>query len=111
MKIRIFSIFLLTLVGSNAGVASVLSENGDSGTAAMIGMETNAGTITLKARVSGSASQELLGEKPEKNDTGSLITDHLMQVPIPAAAWLFASALIGLVVVSRRRDPIDRPET
>jgi hypothetical protein len=35
---------------------------------------------------------------------GALISDDLSAVPIPAAAWLFGSALVGLVVVARRRD-------
>jgi len=35
--------------------------------------------------------------------TGSLISDDFTPVPLPAAAWLFASALIGLTVVARRR--------
>jgi len=35
---------------------------------------------------------------------GSLISDDLTAVPLPAAAWLFGSALMGLTVVARRRD-------
>ena len=35
---------------------------------------------------------------------GSLISDDLTAVPLPPAAWLFASALVGLTVVARRRD-------
>ncbi len=35
---------------------------------------------------------------------GSLISDDLTAVPLPAAAWLFGSALVGLTAVARRRD-------
>ncbi len=35
---------------------------------------------------------------------GDLISEDLSAVPIPAAAWLFASALTGLTIVARRRD-------
>jgi len=35
---------------------------------------------------------------------GSLISDDLTAVPLPPAAWLFVSALVGLTVVARRRD-------
>jgi len=35
---------------------------------------------------------------------GSLISDDLTAVPLPAAAWLLGSALMGLTVVARRRD-------
>jgi hypothetical protein len=35
--------------------------------------------------------------------TGSLISDDFTPVPLPAAAWLFASALVGLVAVGRRK--------
>jgi hypothetical protein len=43
--------------------------------------------------------EDLDGEK-----VGTLISDDLSAVPLPAAAWLFGSALVGLVVVARRRD-------
>lgn len=36
---------------------------------------------------------------------GSLNSGDLTAVPIPAAAWLFVSALVGLTVVARRSDP------
>jgi hypothetical protein len=36
--------------------------------------------------------------------TGSHISDDFSTVPLPAAAWLFGSALVGMVVVARRRD-------
>jgi hypothetical protein len=35
---------------------------------------------------------------------GSLVSDDLTAVPLPPAAWLFVSALVGLTVVARRRD-------
>jgi hypothetical protein len=38
------------------------------------------------------------------NKVGSLISDDLTAVPLPAAVWLFGSALMGLTVVARRRD-------
>ena len=37
------------------------------------------------------------------NPMGLLITGTLSAVPLPAAAWLFGSALLGLVVVARRK--------
>ena len=43
--------------------------------------------------------EDLQGKK-----IGSLISDDLTAVPLPAAAWLLGSALIGLVVVARRTD-------
>jgi hypothetical protein len=43
--------------------------------------------------------EDLAGKK-----VGSLISDDLTAVPLPAAVWLFGSALMGLTVVARRRD-------
>jgi hypothetical protein len=37
------------------------------------------------------------------NKVGSLISDDFSTVPIPAAAWLFGSALFGLIGVARRK--------
>lgn len=36
-------------------------------------------------------------------NTGSVITVDVQPVPLPAAAWLFGSALLGMITVSRRR--------
>ena len=35
--------------------------------------------------------------------TGSVLTVDVAPVPLPAAAWLFGSALLGIVTISRRR--------
>jgi len=42
-----------------------------------------------------------LSSSPGANGT----TGYASQVPIPAAAWLFGSGLIGLIVIARRRRP------
>jgi hypothetical protein len=34
---------------------------------------------------------------------GSLYSENISEVPLPAAAWLFASGLLGLVGVARRK--------
>ena len=47
---------------------------------------------------------KVLWQNFDGSKTGSLISDDLSQVPLPAALWLFGSALIGLTVVARRRD-------
>jgi hypothetical protein len=44
-------------------------------------------------------SLDLGGSKGKYHTTGLAVTS----VPVPAAAWLFGSGLIGLVGVSRRR--------
>ena len=47
-------------------------------------------------------------ENLDGSKTGSLISDDFSTVPLPAAAWLFGSALMGLTVVARRRDSKNR---
>ncbi len=37
------------------------------------------------------------------NKIGSLYSENVGEVPLPAAAWLFASGLLGLVGVARRK--------
>ncbi len=39
----------------------------------------------------------------EGNKVGSLYSENIGEVPLPAAAWLFASGLVGLVGVARRK--------
>jgi hypothetical protein len=43
-------------------------------------------------------------EDANGKNRGSLNSGDLTAVPIPAAAWLFVSALVGLTVVARRSD-------
>lgn len=49
---------------------------------------------------------EWQGQKFDDDDYGHYDDDdhHLPAVPVPAAVWLFASGLIGLVAVGRRRN-------
>lgn len=44
--------------------------------------------------------EDLQGQK-----VGDLISQDLSVVPLPAAVWLFGSALLGLTLVARRKDP------
>ena len=66
--------------------------------AIVLGVELQSGvlldTFHLKVRWEDASGKKI----------GSLISDDLTAVPLPAAAWLFGSALIGLTVVARRRD-------
>jgi len=52
---------------------------------------------------------KVVWENLDGTHTGSLISDDLSAVPLPAAAWLFGSALMGLTIVARRRDLRNRP--
>jgi hypothetical protein len=73
---------------------------------------SSAGDLTIVLGVtfdSGGVLSNTFHFKPRWEDLdgknkASLISDDLSAVPIPAAAWLFGSALVGLVVVARRRD-------
>jgi hypothetical protein len=66
--------------------------------AIVLGVELQSGvlldTFHLKVRWEDASGQKI----------GSLISDDLTAVPLPAAAWLLGSALMGLTVVARRRD-------
>ena len=66
--------------------------------AIVLGVELQSGvlldTFHLKVRWEDASGQKI----------GSLISDDLTAVPLPAAAWLFGSALMGLTAVARRRD-------
>jgi hypothetical protein len=66
--------------------------------AIVLGVELQSGvlldTFHLKVRWEDASGKKI----------GSLISDDLTAVPLPAAAWLFGSALMGLTVVARRRD-------
>lgn len=53
--------------------------------------------------ISDSFHFKVLWENEAGDHTGSLISADFTPVPLPAAAWLFASALMGLAVVARRR--------
>ncbi|ROS05594.1 putative secreted protein [Sinobacterium caligoides] len=55
---------------------------------------------------SGIAGLELLTDFTLRNDgvyTGQLTVNEYSAVPIPAAAWLFGSALVGLAGIKRRK--------
>jgi len=66
--------------------------------AIVLGVELQSGvlldTFHLKVRWENESGKKI----------GSLISDDLTAVPLPPAAWLFVSALVGLTVVARRRD-------
>jgi len=66
--------------------------------AIVLGVELQSGvlldTFHLKVRWEDAGGKKI----------GSLISDDLTAVPLPAAAWLLGSALMGLTVVARRRD-------
>jgi len=66
--------------------------------AIVLGVELQSGvlldTFHLKVRWENESGKKI----------GSLISDDLTAVPLPAAAWLFGSALMGLTVVARRKD-------
>jgi len=66
--------------------------------AIVLGVELQSGvlldTFHLKVRWEDASGKKI----------GSLSSDDLTAVPLPAAAWLFGSALMGLTVVARRRD-------
>ena len=66
--------------------------------AIVLGVELQSGvlldTFHLKVRWEDASGKKM----------GSLISDDLTAVPLPAAAWLLGSALMGLTVVARRRD-------
>ena len=70
----------------------------DSNLTIVLGIEMTSGVIDdgfhFKAR----------WENLEGDKTGSLISDDFSAVPLPAAAWLFGSALMGLTVIARRKD-------
>jgi hypothetical protein len=46
---------------------------------------------------------KVLWRNEDGSQSGSLISDNLSAVPLPAAAWLFGSALLGLVGIARRK--------
>ena len=66
--------------------------------AIVLGVELQSGVLLdnfhLKVRWENASGKKI----------GSLISDDLTAVPLPPAAWLFVSALVGLTVVARRRD-------
>ena len=39
----------------------------------------------------------------QKNDHVSLASNRVAAVPLPASAWLFGSALLGLGVIKRKK--------
>ena len=49
-------------------------------------------------------SLRIRGEFIDGNDTGRLDNVELSVVPIPAAAWLFITGLIGMIGISRRNN-------
>lgn len=65
--------------------------------AIVLGIELDSGVLTKDFHF------KVRWENLEGTKTGSLISDELTAVPIPAAAWLFGSALISLSVVARRK--------
>ncbi|HEY6131823.1 MAG TPA: VPLPA-CTERM sorting domain-containing protein [Halioglobus sp.] len=64
--------------------------------AIVLGIELESGVL------SNAYDFKVRWENLEGTHTGSHISDELTAVPIPAAAWLFASALVGLVTIARR---------
>jgi hypothetical protein len=65
-------------------------------------------TISFKAVAAGSASLNILGgnffsKSAALTPSFSSGTVNVTAVPVPAAAWLFGSGLIGLVGVARKR--------
>jgi len=66
-------------------------------------------TINLTALASGSGSLDVLGTSELYSATALLSptpssgTVNVSAVPVPAAMWLFGSALFGIAIVSRRK--------
>ena len=82
--------------------ASARISSADGNLSIVLGVVLAAGVLTDTFHL------KVLWEDEDGSRTGSLISDDLSAVPIPAAAWLFGSALVGLVVVARRRDLTNR---
>ena len=62
------------------------------------------GVTMASGEISDNFHLKVRWEDAAGNKIGSLISEDLSAVPLPAAAWLFASALTGLTIVARRRD-------
>ena len=66
----------------------------------------DAGWLSLSYALSSNEAEQIIGTGI-LNDTAStaayLLTPHVSAVPVPAAAWLFGSGLIGLVGFARRK--------
>lgn len=78
-----------------------------SGISGNIAEQANSWLTKVGAGTYGTAMQGLVGlTSPTDPPVGTSRQDFVGQVPIPAAAWLFGSALIGAVGLGRRKPTV-----
>jgi hypothetical protein len=88
---------------TNATVSATGWKDGFGGSTAVVSSAGLNGSLTLYALTSGSPSTATnTGETITLTSTGFSVTGGVT-TPLPAAAWLLGSALLGLVGVGRRR--------
>ena len=78
-----------------AGISSVAGN-----LAIVVGVELDSAVLLDKFHLNGR------WEDANGKGTGRRISDDLTAVPLPAAAWLFMSALMGLLLVARQKKSV-----
>lgn len=96
------SIDLAELNGNSVVAVTFTTNNGDSQTFTLDGIAFGAETFFFNAMFLGVTSVSWLQESPF-HQFDNIVINGSAVVPVPAAVWLFGSALLGFAGISKRK--------
>ncbi|MCW8854608.1 MAG: PEP-CTERM sorting domain-containing protein [Gammaproteobacteria bacterium] len=93
MKMKLFALVVASLLLANPATGATLSPSFDYP------------EIAASFDTAGFSFTQTLNQFPAASGSTAINPGVFTDVPVPAAAWLFMSGLVGLIGISRRKKP------